>query len=352
MLIRQSEYVFRVPVFEPMTAIRREHDPIPTTTLNYIVIRLRSMRLSMNSNTLVTYLRGSVSNDHIEKTLEHVNHYMNWKLENRDHIFRYTARSVDEVDERIFKMNKIEHELNRVRDQRMEEHVIKMLLCMASLFPNPEKQYTIDDVLIGIEWEPQLSIKGYFGKAIFVNIDNHNTHIGKCGMYGHQPLIITHDPDKVICLFVKPELTNNCDTFCSNLEFRTNPVKLTDLPAEIKRVEKEMITVIENIAKDIDRDIGVFLPTNNGEPRYCCYKHINLSLPNNIYPEKDVFHTKDGDIHSHRHHYRVSYDTNNYEEIINTYLNKSNGILTKRQDKPIFLGYTNQGIYRKRESLK
>lgn len=180
--------------------------------------------------------------------------------------------------------------------------------------------------LIGIEWEPQLTLLNYPKRMISVG--------GGPYMSKVRVDFISEDGFEDVCyLFLPGKYARYRDS--DNLEFRTNPVKFEDLKKEIKRVQDEMENVVKEIAKEVG-PTGIFLPG------YPCTKHVNISGI-----ECCDWHcgAKPG-VFGLRYHAKVPYSFSNYE-IMKTHAHDRDNV-----DAPIFLGYSMTGAtYVRRSDL-
>ena len=114
--------------------------------------------------------------------------------------------------------------------------------------------------LIGIEWEPQLTLLNYPKLPIEVFPD-HFKALSCTQCYNN------NTSSYKIALYVSPKYVD-----ATNLEFRTKTVKIEDLPNSISIVQDKMEDLVKEIAKALG-PTGIFLPA------LPCTKHVNISMP-------------------------------------------------------------------------
>jgi len=186
--------------------------------------------------------------------------------------------------------------------------------------------------LIGVEWEVQLSLPKSGNKQVYAL----RTKSSQCIVSEHVP----SDKDKSLFILTIPEALlkeYNALPDLGNIEIRSNPVKISDLPKEIKRSETNLANIINKIHADIQQPIGVFLPgTKKFSSEYSNFleanlysgltKHVNISIPSADLPLStydvdtilpSLVMAKDGDYHSVRVHIRVPYTFCDYRELFN-----------------------------------
>lgn len=181
--------------------------------------------------------------------------------------------------------------------------------------------------LIGIEWEPQLTLLNYPKKKVDIRVLSSISEISTASK---------SKGNDACCLFLPEKYKKYVDV--DNLEFRTKPVKFDDLKDEIKRVQDGMETVVKEIAKEVG-PVGVFLP---GDP---CTKHVNISGIHHLGPSE----IKEGEF-GERIHIRVPYSYNDYMDIKSWSVFRD--IFSQVHIKPILLGYSMTGeTYERRSEL-
>jgi len=184
-----------------------------------------------------------------------------------------------------------------------------------------------DYPLIGIEWEPQLTLLNYPNKAIYIHLsENFRTDI------------VNYD-EKCVVIFLSLKYSGYTDKVVANIELRTDPVKLENLPIEIHNCQKVMEDIVKDIAKIVG-PVGVFLPA------FPCSKHVNVSfkgmLSDILFPRYVI---KPG-IYGYRQHARVPYNFTDYKSLFTPCDN-----LTPLKE-PILLGYSYTGeTYTSRREL-
>lgn len=167
--------------------------------------------------------------------------------------------------------------------------------------------------LIGLEYEPQLTLLNYPKKSVFIVMDN-------------KSIVVEYFRTNCVVLTLPYKYCNNRDQ--DNLEFRTPPVKFENLPEEIAKLQTEMESLIKEIAKVVG-PVGIFLPA---QP---CTKHINLSGLGKPVTRKDA-EVKLGN-YGNRYHLKVPYSFTDYNHIATT------PFYYFLQKKPILLGYSMTG---------
>jgi|SRR5581483_5565763 len=213
--------------------------------------------------------------------------------------------------------------------------------------PQLVTQKVIQHPLIGIEWEVQLSFPKLGKRQVSAD------------WIQYIPCSFEFLGERVSLKIDSSLISKYVDLDQGNIEFRSEPVAISDLDQEIKRVEKILANTITQISKDTKQDIGVFLPSTmrwDYFPKVT--KHVSISIPNHYdYPDfifeaiaAKMVNIKEGDYHRCRLHVRVPYTFCDYEELFNKTIDfiKHN---TKKQymdyikslyaeDQPIrFVGY-------------
>lgn len=185
--------------------------------------------------------------------------------------------------------------------------------------------------LIGIEFEPQLTLLNYPNKKVVIACNNsHEIEVTT----KFNPLYHTYIQDfqNSIVLLLPYNYNNHIDSGSSNLEFRTEPVSFTELPEELNRINATFQSLMLEIAK-VTGPLAAFLPA------YPCSKHVNLSTPRGSgYSMYDYYNNHKPGIYGNRAHINVPYNFINYVSlllIMDTYTTKLN--------TPICLGYTYTG---------
>ncbi|HLE87626.1 MAG TPA: hypothetical protein VI727_08155 [Candidatus Brocadiaceae bacterium] len=174
-----------------------------------------------------------------------------------------------------------------------------------------------DYPLIGIEWEPQLTLLNYAGKEVYVHMSkNLQTNI-------------VNNNEKCVVIFLSNKYSGYIDKAVENIELRTDPVKLEDLNTEIQKCQKVMEDIVKDIAK-VARPVGIFLPA------YPCTKHVNVSFKNVNNKYASICPLKGGD-YGFRHHVKVPYNFMDYKSLLNPCGNFAPLI------EPILLGYSYTG---------
>lgn len=167
--------------------------------------------------------------------------------------------------------------------------------------------------LIGLEYEPQLTLLNYPKKRVHVVCSRYNTRVRQTRPNG----VILDLPYKFITKIDQ-----------DNLEFRTSPVKLEELPKEIEKLQLEMESLVMEITKAVG-PVGIFLPA---QP---CTKHINLSGLDKPITIADVEIKTCG--YGNRYHFRVPYSFTDYNHIATA------PFYYFQQTEPILLGYSMTG---------
>lgn len=188
--------------------------------------------------------------------------------------------------------------------------------------------------LIGLEWEPQLTLLNYPKMPIRAISSRHYDFT--CGK------LFNGDMTKyLIELYVPLKYRENVDT--TNIEFRTTPVQLKDLPEAIKTEQDKMEALVKNIAKAVG-PTGIFLPA------LPCTKHVNVSMPEwNTELFKYNGSWKNG-VHGGRFHINVGYGFTEYDKLLRAELPAEDRWC--RNNKPILLGYSMAGdTYVRRHEL-
>ena len=182
-----------------------------------------------------------------------------------------------------------------------------------------------DYPLIGIEWEPQLTLLNYPNKAAYIHLsENSQTDIVNCD-------------EKCVVIFLSDKYSYYTDKAVENIELRTDPVKLEDLPAEIQKCQKVMEDIVKDIAK-VAGPVGVFLPAHP------CSKHVNISFKG-MSVLSPRYAIKPG-IYGYRQHNKVPYNFMDYKSILNPCGNFTPLI------ESILLGYSYTGeVYTSRREL-
>lgn len=183
--------------------------------------------------------------------------------------------------------------------------------------------------LIGLEFEPQLTLLNYPNKKVVIAYNCNNeikVFTTLCNVYVYS---FIEDLENSIVLLLPDNYNNYIDSGSSNLEFRTNPVSFTELPAELNRINATFQSVMLEIAK-VTGPLAAFLPANP------CTKHVNLSVPSCEFPP-DLYHTKPG-VYGQRIHIKVPYNFTNYSSLLPRL-----GTPTTQLNTPICLGYTYTG---------
>ena len=192
--------------------------------------------------------------------------------------------------------------------------------------------------LIGIEWEPQLTLLKYPEMPIHVLYDPFRSAQDFTCKYSH------NDNLKSKCdviIFVPYKYKAMVDN--ANIEFRTPPVKLEDLPAAIKTEQDKMAALVKDIAK-AQGPTGIFLPA------YPCTKHVNVSMPEwNAELFKYNGCWKEG-LYGDRFHINVGYGFREYGKLMTSELPTEDRWC--KDSKPILLGYSMAGeTYVRRSEL-
>jgi len=168
-----------------------------------------------------------------------------------------------------------------------------------------------------LEFEPQLTLLNY------------PKHVVDVTFFRGDDAIIIHDNNR-LCVGIN---TQKLDYATHNLEFRTNPVSIEELPMELDRINNEFQELMLKIAK-FAGPVGAFLPSHP------CSKHINVSFEDMNFSTDWTLESKNGE-YGIRYHARVPYDFIDYKILINKgYLHLTNH---KWLDTPIFLGYSHTG---------
>ena len=187
-----------------------------------------------------------------------------------------------------------------------------------------------DHPLIGIEWEPQLTLLNYPVKAIHIHLsDNSMTDI------------VNHDEkcEKYVIIYLSNKYSVYIDKAVENIELRTDPVKLDDLNTEIQKCQKVMEDIVKDIAK-VAGPTGIFLPA------FPCTKHVNVSFKEVNDRYASTYSIKGGD-YGLRHHIKVPYNFTDYKSISQ----KPYDDYTAMKE-PILLGYSYTGeVYTSRREL-
>ena len=224
----------------------------------------------------------------------------------------------------------------------------------------------IDDLLVGIEWEPQLTLEEYPQKKVFVFEPYHLDKTATCGVddcFGEKVVSL--------CPFYgsKKYSRISYDMPVHNLEVRTNPVTLRELPDEIAECQKQLAEFVIDLAKDVG-GVGVFLPRSERKKmrdrRYLnISKHLNLSVDIERYtptfPKRDVdleegIQIKASDPgypSSHRLHLKIPYRTVLNEQMILWLFEEPRRIweLPEDDEKPYLLGWSRGSRFNKCKSL-
>ena len=192
--------------------------------------------------------------------------------------------------------------------------------------------------LIGIEWEPQLTLLNYPEMPIHVLYDPFRSAQDFICKYSH------NDNLKSKCeviIFVPYKYKAMVDN--ANIEFRTQPVKLEDLPDAIKTEQDKMEALVKEIAKS-QGPTGIFLPA------YPCTKHVNVSMPEwNAELFKYNGNWKQG-LHGGRFHVNVGYSFHEYDKLLKAEISPEER--WRSDEKPILLGYSMTGdVYVRRSEL-
>jgi hypothetical protein len=154
----------------------------------------------------------------------------------------------------------------------------------------------IEDALIGIEWEPQLTVLEYPQKSIYAikksQLDIDRIEFAK----GDSDLMIVHyklpsgykegyltylaiDDDYYPSYYYKGYNYFDVDPGSNNIELRTHPVKLEMLKDHIEFCTNYLSHVTEDISS-YSKGIGVFLPVSNiGCMHSNPSKHVSISFP-------------------------------------------------------------------------
>ena len=196
--------------------------------------------------------------------------------------------------------------------------------------------------LIGIEWEPQLTLLNYPNMAICPHRDGRHklisTQIGRVETVTDDNMMTATDG---IFLYLPSKYFKNIDNF--NLEFRTQPIKLEDLPAAIKTEQDKMEALVKDIAKS-QGPTGIFLPA------YPCTKHVNVSMPecnDELFKYNGCW--KQG-LHGGRFHINVGYGFREYGKLMTAELPTDDRWC--KDSKPTLLGYSMTGeTYIRRSGL-
>ena len=183
--------------------------------------------------------------------------------------------------------------------------------------------------LIGLEWEPQLTLLNYPNRSVFIMSGEHIDNTIHLETLEKEVIFC-----KCVYIYLPKEYQKNIDN--SNLEFRTPPVSFEELPKEIEKAQTEMENLIKAIAKELG-PTGVFLPASP------CSKHVNVSgVKYTTY-----IRMKPGEF-GERYHFKVPYTFTNYSEFLDT----NYRTLPIEQKSPILLGYSMTGeTYIKRSDL-
>ena len=160
--------------------------------------------------------------------------------------------------------------------------------------------------LIGIEWEPQVTLLNYPKMAVCParNRDNNSMYMGKVADHTDAATLMGVAG---MFLYLPKKYSDNIDNF--NLEFRTPPVRLEDLPDAIKTEQDKMEALVKDIAKALG-PTGIFLPA------LPCTKHVNISMPDwddQLFKYNGCW--KEGE-YGARFHINVSYGFTEYDKLL------------------------------------
>lgn len=179
--------------------------------------------------------------------------------------------------------------------------------------------------LIGLEFEPQLTLLNYPNKAVYI--------FSKLGLRlpeseSDEIIINPHEEFRHVSILLPSRFYQYIDLSISNLEFRTSPVSFAGLSDELHKLNQKFKEVILEIAEVVG-PIGAFLPAAP------CTKHVNISTANQpVMKALDTQGYKAG-TYGWRKHIRVPYDYINYESLL-----PRMGTPKKQMTTPICLGYT------------
>jgi len=133
----------------------------------------------------------------------------------------------------------------------------------------------MNQILIGLEWEPQLSLPTLGPKPVYVEMGP------KAEVYTTLSRHVLRVPYSVLGGLV------TVDAAVSNLEVRTVPVPLSLLPSAVEEAEKALVRVLLYLSRALGGvPLGAFLPVPRLRVRrlegpvleYKCLKHVNLSF--------------------------------------------------------------------------
>lgn len=237
----------------------------------------------------------------------------------------------------------------------------------------------IDDVYVGIEWEPQLTFLNYPKLSVYVL-----TTIFK----DVKVKLKSNDSYDYVLLSIPYEFLNKrigVDKAVMNVEVRSEPVKLSNLKNEIEKCNIELANFIEKLTFYVG-PVGVFIPSlyhkmRVGELTHVSTnckmlfltKHVNVSLcPNYLHDEpihlyynmiweyelchknKNKFHYcefnfswyKHSCLKSQRAHIRVPYLFNDYEFLVSAILNRESKYIIRYDNyDPKLIGYCKKDKY-------
>lgn len=127
--------------------------------------------------------------------------------------------------------------------------------------------------LVGIEWEPQLTLLNAPNCPVYVYPDFGATNFSLLENEGIAYLQVPTKYHHVIDV--------------RNVEFRTPPVSLEELPQTCKEANEYMKGVIKEIARDVGA-VGVFFPQSGidspEDSNVLPHKHVNISFPVHCIP--------------------------------------------------------------------
>jgi hypothetical protein len=193
--------------------------------------------------------------------------------------------------------------------------------------------------LIGIEWEPQVSLQNYPNNPVSLVWRN-------C-----QAIKVLQQKDHIlqkdqVVLSIPNSLEKAFDIKnmyidVNNMEIYTDPVDIKHLSAEIAKRDKLLKEFWVLVASHINQMIGVFLPASNKEPFVT--KHVNISYSvksevakrlikgyyagrqhnkqrQNPYMPQTLIKYVDDSYHNQRVHITVPYNFQHYEALYKSYL--------------------------------
>lgn len=195
------------------------------------------------------------------------------------------------------------------------------------------------DFIIGIEWEPQLTLLRYPRSAVNVVADSGDRIMLRVGKETITVKVGIND------------YSLGVDTAVSNIEIRTLPVPVSKLKEETRRVYLLLQEFIVRMAKQVG-PVGVFLPETyhrEGVPEALLIapsKHVNFDLADFGHIDECLLHLKDTCTSKRpRVHICVPYNFTCYQELHNwvplgSLLLKISSWRRNNLMRPILLGYS------------